>query len=85
MAIDAPNTSPRIDSDSLFDIIGKHFVPAENPGDATLMLTTDELRAKLEEHAPQEFSAMGLRDAMTELGYQHILLETHFRWLLKER
>lgn len=74
-----------IDNELLLDLIGKHYVPARNAGDASLMLTSEELYAKLEELAPLEFSALGLRQAMEEIGYQYINLDGQFRWLLKER
>ena len=85
MATEEGTLLPPMNSELLLDIIGKHFIPASHAGDASLMLTSDELHTKLQELAPQEFSPLGLRAALQELGYAFINLEGQFRWLLKER
>lgn len=73
------------DQQWLHDLISKHFSPAMDAGDASLMLTTEEFHAKLQEHAPGELMVFTTRSALESLNYKEHNLDGHLVWLIRER
>lgn len=68
--------------EKLNDLLGAHFRPAKDAGEALMMWTTDMLFTKIEEHSPELIPKPALRGALLALGYQEEFIGDQFVWLL---
>jgi hypothetical protein len=64
----------------LHELLNKHFPPAPGESDQRKMMSTSDLYAILDEHAPGQFIPGQLFEAMQNLGYARKLVGEQLMW-----
>ena len=65
------------------DLLTTHYRPARDAGEATEMLTTEQLWAWVEEHLPERMQRSGLRGLLLRLEFRDLSLHGTLYWLLR--
>lgn len=68
--------------EGLTDLITRQYRPAKGAGEATDMLSTEQICAILEEHSPELIPRHLLRDALEGLGFRTHRVGSTIYWLL---
>lgn len=71
------------DRRSIDEFLGRHFRPASEPSDADLMLSTNQLFQKLDEHSPGEFYLFEVVQCLRDAGFTERYVGDQFVWLLR--
>jgi hypothetical protein len=82
MAADTPIELTEQQVEHLSDILSLNFRPAQDPGEATQFLTTDQLFKQVNDHSPGLLPIELFREAMLKCSFIEHYNVDGFVWLL---